>query len=416
MRCPKCGFVSYPGLPQCKKCGHRFILAAPKPRTSILGLLSAEPATPAPGASISLADLSRSHEPPAATPPALAAPAEPEVSLHYEPPPQEEGQHEEAVTPPVLPAPEVLTAAAAAVEPAPPLESPPAWREELAERVENFRRRRARLQRGADEDVNLDLDFESARTTSGEPATEQATTPLGRGSAELEPAVSAPPGALDSFTLETATKGGEAGRVPHFDVALGEHSAAERPAPAWDLFSTDDRQRPPLSAEAEAAAPVEIVLEPDESRHEARHAAAEAAHIHPASVGWRFLAAIVDGFILLVAAALFGVTLWLAGARLSPHPLNLAVLGFIALFLFLSYFGWFTALTATTPGLCCVGIRVCNVDGVPPTWRESWWRAFGYLVSAAALLLGFLWAVLDSEGLTWHDRMSGTFLVRADNR
>ena len=58
------------------------------------------------------------------------------MSLHHEPPPQEEGQHEEVVTPPVLPTPEVVTEAAAPVEPAPPLESPPAWREELAERVE----------------------------------------------------------------------------------------------------------------------------------------------------------------------------------------------------------------------------------------------------------------------------------------
>jgi hypothetical protein len=43
------------------------------------------------------------------------------------------------------------------------------------------------------------------------------------------------------------------------------------------------------------------------------------------------------------------------------------------------------------------------------------WRAFGYLVSTGALLLGFVWALVDSDGFTWHDRMSGTFLAIADS-
>jgi hypothetical protein len=48
-----------------------------------------------------------------------------------------------------------------------------------------------------------------------------------------------------------------------------------------------------------------------------------------------------------------------------------------------------------------------------PTVRESCWRAFGVLVSTSALLLGFIWAWVDSQGLTWHDRMSGTFITLA---
>ena len=372
---------------------------------SILGLLSAEPTPPAKGPSTSTADLFRPSEPhtapaplPTAVSPSPPAPPEPEAPLHHPPPPQEELRHEEPATPPAISAAESVAEVAAAPEPAEPLETPPAWREELAERVEKFRRRRARLQRGAEADLNLDLDFEGARATASEPA----------GVAQSA--------ALDSFTLETAGRGGEADRFPELDVTLGAHPAAEPTAPAWDLVSTEQRRRPPAAVEAEAAAPVEIVLGPDESMPEAGPAVSGAAPVHSASLGWRFLAAIVDAVILLGAAALFGVTLWLAGAHLSPHPINLAVLGFIGVFLFLAYFGWFTALTATTPGLSCVGIRVCNLDGAPPTWRESWWRAFGYLVSAVSLLLGFVWALFDSEGLTWHDRMSGTFLVRAGSR
>ena len=61
-----------------------------------------------------------------------------------------------------------------------------------------------------------------------------------------------------------------------------------------------------------------------------------------------------------------------------------------------------------------MGIEVRNLEGRFPTPREAFWRAFGYLVSSAALMLGFVWALVDSEGLTWHDRISGTFLAAAE--
>jgi uncharacterized RDD family membrane protein YckC len=53
------------------------------------------------------------------------------------------------------------------------------------------------------------------------------------------------------------------------------------------------------------------------------------------------------------------------------------------------------------------------MEGWPPDRRESLLRAFGYLVSLSAFLLGFFWALVDGESLTWHDRISGTFLTPA---
>ncbi len=48
----------------------------------------------------------------------------------------------------------------------------------------------------------------------------------------------------------------------------------------------------------------------------------------------------------------------------------------------------------------------------PPSWRALWLR---YLVGNLSLLaagLGFWWALIDRERLTWHDRASGTRLDR----
>jgi uncharacterized RDD family membrane protein YckC len=111
---------------------------------------------------------------------------------------------------------------------------------------------------------------------------------------------------------------------------------------------------------------------------------------------------------------LFALTFWFVGGHLTPGPLNIAVLAFIAAFFLFAYFGLFTALTSATPGLLWMGLEVRNMEGLRPTTPESFWRAFGYLVSIAALMLGFVWALVDGEALTWHDRMSGTFLTFAD--
>src|SRR5690606_28174362 len=57
-------------------------------------------------------------------------------------------------------------------------------------------------------------------------------------------------------------------------------------------------------------------------------------------------------------------------------------------------------------------IRLVSDDGAAPSWRALWLR---YLVGTASLLLaglGFIWAWIDRDRLTWHDRASGTRPVR----
>jgi hypothetical protein len=58
-----------------------------------------------------------------------------------------------------------------------------------------------------------------------------------------------------------------------------------------------------------------------------------------------------------------------------------------------------------------MGCEIRNMGGGRPTVRESFWRAFGVLVSLSALMLGFIWACVDSDNLTWHDRMSQTVIT-----
>jgi len=159
--------------------------------------------------------------------------------------------------------------------------------------------------------------------------------------------------------------------------------------------------------------PVEIVMD-SPPLAEVAEAEARPSALPMAPIGRRFLAGMLDALVLLVAAGLFALIFWRAGGRLSPQPLNFCIVGFIAAFFVMAYFGLFTALTSTTPGLLWLGIEVRSLDGTFPLPTQAFWRAFGYLVSTGALMLGFVWALVDSDGLTWHDRMSGTFLGVAD--
>lgn len=132
----------------------------------------------------------------------------------------------------------------------------------------------------------------------------------------------------------------------------------------------------------------------------------------PALVGWRLLALTYDFFPVLA--------LWFATAGLFTFAHGDAVRG-----------GWlgvveFAALWAVT-GLYATAswrrggqtigmrpwrMRVVSDVGGATGWARLWLR---YAVGSASLLLagaGFWWAWIDRAGLTWHDRASGTRMLR----
>jgi uncharacterized RDD family membrane protein YckC len=58
-----------------------------------------------------------------------------------------------------------------------------------------------------------------------------------------------------------------------------------------------------------------------------------------------------------------------------------------------------------------MGLRLVNFDGRPATARQRRRRVWASAASMASLMLGFLWAAVDDEKLTWHDHMSETCLT-----
>jgi hypothetical protein len=57
-------------------------------------------------------------------------------------------------------------------------------------------------------------------------------------------------------------------------------------------------------------------------------------------------------------------------------------------------------------------IALCTFSDESPTPSAMRGRILAVLLSACPLGLGFVWAALDEDRLTWHDRISRMYLRR----
>jgi uncharacterized RDD family membrane protein YckC len=139
----------------------------------------------------------------------------------------------------------------------------------------------------------------------------------------------------------------------------------------------------------------------------------EAELIPVASLGERQAAGVWDALFLGLAYAGFLALFSAFGGRLVLGKFDAIVTGATVALFYAQYFVLFTALGGSTPGMMLRKLRVVSFDGDDPTPRQLLWRSFGYLISGGTALLGFLWALWDEDRLTWHDRISQTYLTTA---
>jgi uncharacterized RDD family membrane protein YckC len=143
-----------------------------------------------------------------------------------------------------------------------------------------------------------------------------------------------------------------------------------------------------------------------------------------AHTGWRLLSLLYDLWPVLalwmVLGALFAVAYTLAG---HDKRENIAPFSALQILLWLCCWvvtGFYAVLSwrrgGQTLGMRPWRLKVVATDSLTPTWRALWLR---YAVGTLSLLLGglgFWWAWVDRDKLTWHDRASGTRMVRLPKR
>ncbi len=129
-----------------------------------------------------------------------------------------------------------------------------------------------------------------------------------------------------------------------------------------------------------------------------------------ASIEDRRLAAIIDLFCLLFAYGGFLGLFGSLGGHFTLSKLSAAVCATTFAIVYLQYFALFTIFGGTTPGMMMRRMQVVSFSGEPPEPKQMLLRSAGYLLSAGTFFLGFLWALWDEDELTWHDRLSRTYL------
>jgi uncharacterized RDD family membrane protein YckC len=241
-----------------------------------------------------------------------------------------------------------------------------AWRGELGQRLEAYRARRGKPM-PMRETAQSQLPF-------GDPGEERRSVAI------AEPA----PAGDEDFS---------------FTIAIGRCTALDDKR---DGRMVIDVSVPPGSE------PEEAQIEPGRSQHYG---------LYPvASLEDRRIAALIDCACLLFAYGGFLALFSSLGGQFTLSKLTAAVYLTTFAIVYLQYFALFTVFGGTTPGMMFRGLQVASFSGAPPSPRQLLLRSIGYILSASGCFAGFLWAWWDEDALTWHDRISRTYLTSPATR
>ena len=126
-------------------------------------------------------------------------------------------------------------------------------------------------------------------------------------------------------------------------------------------------------------------------------------------------AMLVGGSILIIGGILSTILARLLGVEyLEPGSLAARLMTTVYFLLGFGFFGWFWTHGGQTLGMRAWKIRVVTYSGQPLDWQQAFFRYMAAIISWLFLGAGFFAALLDAERLTWHDRFSGTRLIRVD--
>ena len=203
-------------------------------------------------------------------------------------------------------------------------------------------------------------------------------------------------GQLSIFEVDPAS----ISTLPAAAAPVAEAAAPAWPAQDWSSIRLGEQVLDEQSPEELAAEEAEAIALPATAAFEL------------APVSRRLMAAVVDcslitgAFLALAMAAM-------EKAKALPNLRQAEIGAAVALvFLGAMYHMFFVLVAATTPGMKWARISLRTFGGQRLTLDQRFGRLGALVLSLLPVGLGVAWSIFDDEHLSWHDRLSGTYMLR----
>lgn len=174
--------------------------------------------------------------------------------------------------------------------------------------------------------------------------------------------------------------------------------------------STTDLAAPAPSWSGPEWSGIELDSHTDEEREFHDEPPTIVSGFHLAPLELRLMAFAVDFALIvgLVSAAVWGI----AGHLQHPPTLKSAEIMALAAVLLTGvlYQAFFLLVTLATPGMMYARIALCTFDDELPSRAQLRQRLGALVVSLLPVGLGMAWSIFDEDHLSWHDRLSQTYL------
>ncbi len=323
-------------------------------------------------------------------------------------------------------------------EPVP--EDSPAWRQEVAARLNRYQsRRKPRPPRYPS--LCLRFEDEDSRPTGSTISTDSVGFPQSsqhalalnefefsdRSGHALDVSLSMPRAALESNALrQTAALPRTADSSQQTDLAAAPATPATTakiiefprswmpPTPPLDELAEPVMSRPRILEAPDVVPPPPalggITIEPAQQSEMEKRPGIEIP-LQSAPLARRILSAAIDDVIVAAACLLFAFIFSKMTVLRPPRLQMIGIAAGLAGLFWAAYQYLLLVYSGATPGLRLARLELARFDGSPAGRRLRRWRVLASFLSALSLGMGYAWVFLDEDALCWHDRITHTYLA-----
>lgn len=135
----------------------------------------------------------------------------------------------------------------------------------------------------------------------------------------------------------------------------------------------------------------------------------------------RFVAAFVDGIIMVIVQSIFGFfvgmgvgmgSIMRGGISDEGQLLSWIIAFFVNILIGMAYHIFFVGWRGQTPGKMALKLKIIQTNGEEMTYGKAFLRWVGYSISGLTLGIGYLMVAFTKQKQGLHDKIAGTYVIR----